>query len=418
MKFSQNIKILIGAVCGIISGIILSKIGVDHPVASNILYFFGLIGGIFVSLLKMILIPLVFVSITVGIANLRAHAQMGKVWKLTLLYYFSTTALAVFAGLIVVNIFKPGIGLDIAAFKEASTTSIATLTLPQFFENFFSQLFINPIGAMANGQIIGTIIFAIIMGIALVHLGDKSKTTICLMNELFEIIMTMVNWIMMVLPIGIMALLGKLVATQEPALFVSVGKYVIVVIGVTLFHGFIILPFLLYLLTRTNLRIFYADIQEALITAFSTSSSSATLPITYRCVTENAKVDKDVAGFVLPLGATINMDGTAMYEAIAAIFIANLAGIDLNIVQQLTVFFMSIVASVGAPGIPSAGLVTLLMVLESVGLPIEAAIALLIPIDRPLDAVRTMVNVNGDSIGSKIIDHYTSSAHNKSHLTQ
>jgi len=134
------------------------------------------------------------------------------------------------------------------------------------------------------------------------------------------------------------------------------------------------------------------------------------LPVTYRCVTDNLKVDKDVAGFVLPLGATINMDGTAMYEALAAIFIANLAGIDLNFVQQLTVFFMAIVASVGAPGIPSAGMVTLLMVLESVGLPIEAALALLLPIDRPLDAVRTMVNVNGDSIGSKIIDHYTASS--------
>jgi len=358
----------------------------------------------------MILIPLVFVSITVGIANLRVHAQMGRVWKLTLLYYFSTTALAVFAGLVVVNIFKPGLGLEIDIFKDAvASSTMQTLTLPEFFENFLSQLFVNPIGAMANGQIIGTIVFAIFMGIALIMLGDKAKNTIVLMNEFFEIIMMMVNWIMKFLPIGIMALLGKLVATQDPTLFVSVGKYVVVVIGVTLFHGFIVLPLILFLLTKTNLKTFYIGIREALITAFSTSSSSATLPITYRCVTNNLKVDKDVAGFVLPLGATINMDGTAMYEALAAIFVANLAGIELNIVQQVTVFFMAIVASVGAPGIPSAGMVTLLMVLESVGLPIEAALALLLPIDRPLDAVRTMVNVNGDSIGSKIIDHYTSS---------
>ena len=145
---------------------------------------------------------------------------------------------------------------------------------------------------------------------------------------------------------------------------------------------------------------------EALITALSTSSSSATLPITMRCVEDKLKVDKDVAGFVLPLGATINMDGTALYEAMAALFVANLAGIDLSLVQQLTVFFMAIVASVGAPGIPSAGMVTLVMVLQSVGLPIEA-IAILIPIDRPLDAVRTMVNVNGDAIGCTIIHHYT-----------
>ena len=411
MKLSLNIQIFLGALAGILSGIILNKVGIEQPIASNILYIFGLLGSVFVSMLKMILIPLVFVSIVVGIANLRKHAQMGKVWKLTLLYYFSTTALAVFAGLVVVNIFKPGVGLEIDLFKDmATTSSLSTLTLPQFFENFISQLFINPIAAMANGQIIGTIIFAIIMGIALICLGDRADKTITLMNEFFEIIMLMVSWIMFLLPIGIMALLGKLVATQDPALFIAVGKYVVVVIGVTLFHGFVVLPAILYLLTRTNLKEFYIGIRSALITAFSTSSSSATLPITYRCITENVRVDKGVAGFVLPLGATINMDGTAMYEALAAIFIANLAGIELNIIQQLTVFFMAIVASVGAPGIPSAGLVTLIMVLESVGLPVEAAIALLIPIDRPLDAIRTMVNVNGDSIGSKIIDHYTTSS--------
>jgi len=408
MKLSLNIQILIGAVVGIVSGIILNQIGVEQPIVANILYILGLLGSIFVSLLKMILIPLVFVSIAVGIANLRKHAQMGKVWKLTLLYYFSTTALAVFLGLIAVNIFKPGMGLEIEMFKEMATVSpINTLTLPQFFENFISQLFINPVAAMANGQIIGTIIFAIIMGIALVVLGDRAEKTITLMNEFFEIIMLMVSWIMFLLPIGIMALLGKLVATQDPSLFIAVGKYVAVVIGITLFHGFVVLPAILYFLTRTNLKTFYSGIRSALITAFSTSSSSATLPITYRCVTNNVGVDKGVAGFVLPLGATINMDGTAMYEALAAIFIANLVGIELNIIQQLTVFFMAIVASVGAPGIPSAGLVTLIMVLESVGLPIEAAVALLIPIDRPLDAVRTMVNVNGDSIGSKIIDHFS-----------
>jgi len=414
MKLSLNIQIFIGAVVGICSGIFLNKIGIEQPIAANILYVFGLLGGTFVALLKMILIPLVFVSITVGIANLRVHAHMGKVWKLTLLYYFSTTALAVFAGLIVVNIFKPGVGLEIDMFKElAAASPVNTLTMPQFFENFISQLFINPIAAMANGKIIGTIVFAIFMGIALVYLGKRAEHTISLMNEFFEIIMVMVNWIMAILPIGIMALLGKLVATQDPALFLSVGKYIAVVIGVTLFHGFVILPTILFVLTRTNLKTFYVGIRSALITAFSTSSSSATLPVTYRCVTNNVGVDKDVAGFVLPLGATINMDGTAMYEALAAIFIANLAGIELNFIQQITVFFMAIVASVGAPGIPSAGMVTLLMVLESVGLPIEAALALLLPIDRPLDAVRTMVNVNGDSIGSKIIDHYTASSSTK-----
>ena len=209
--------------------------------------------------------------------------------------YFSTTALAVFAGLIAVNIFKPGLGLEIDMFKElAAAAPLNTLTLPQFFENFVSQLFINPFAAMANGQIISTIIFAIFTGVALVVLGERAKNITVLLNECFEVIMLMVSWIMVFLPVGIMALLGKLVATQDPSLFLAVGKYVVVVVGVTLFHGFIVLPAVLFLLTKTNLRTFYIGIRSALITAFSTSSSSVTLPVTYRCVTNNLRVDKDV----------------------------------------------------------------------------------------------------------------------------
>ena len=219
--------------------------------------------------------------------------------------------------------------------------------------------------------------------------------------------MMMVGWIMRIAPIGIMALLAKLVATQDVALLAALGKFMVVVIGATLFHGMITLPGLLFLTTRFNPFRFLNKIRDALVTAFSTSSSSATLPITMRCVENNLKVDKDVAGFVLPLGATINMDGTALYEAVAALFIANIMGIELNIVQQLIVFFTAIIAAIGAPGIPSAGMVTMVMVLQSVGLPVEA-IAILLPIDRILDAIRTTVNVEGDAIGSMIVQKYVS----------
>lgn len=408
MKMDLNLQIVIGALLGVAAGVALAAAGPSSSPAAGIIYFAGLAGGVFVSLLKMVLIPLVFTSITVGIANLRAHAQMDKVWKYTLGYYFTTTALAVVLGLIAVNIFRPGHGQEIAMFREAAAPSdLQQLSAGQFMENFLKELFINPVEAMAGGQVLPTIIFALFLGIALVMLGDKARTVLNFMNEFFEIIMKIVGWIMAVLPFGIFCLLAKLIATQDAGLFVSLGKFIAVVIGATLFHGFVTLPAILVVFGKKPLREYYQGVKEALITAFSTASSSATLPVTYRCMTSNLKVDKDVAGFVLPLGATINMDGTAMYEAVAALFIANLAGIELNIVQQIIVFFMAILASIGAPGIPSAGMVTMVMVLQSVGLPAEG-IAVLLPVDRFLDAFRTMVNVKGDTIGSIIVDRMTS----------
>lgn len=408
MKLSLNKQILIGSILGIVLGFVLNRAGSENTFASSTLYTCEIVGGIFLNLLKMIIIPLVFTSITVGIANLRAHAQMNRVWKLSLFYFISTTALSVLLGLIVVNIFKPGMGLEIAMFQEATASfNMESVSLSQFVKTFASNLFINPFAAMAEGKILPTIIFALFLGIALVIAGDKkAKGILDLLNEFFELMMMIVGWIMRILPLGLMALLAKLIASQEPGVLLSLGKFMAVVIGATLFHGLVTLPLILLLFAKIHPGIFLKGVRDALVTAFSTSSSSATLPITVRCVRENLKVDKDIAGFVLPLGATINMDGTALYEAVAAIFVANLVGIDLNLVQQLVVFFTAIIAAIGAPGIPSAGMVTMIMVLQSVGLPIEA-IAILIPIDRILDAIRTTVNVEGDAIGSCVVQRFT-----------
>jgi Na+/H+-dicarboxylate symporter len=215
----------------------------------------------------------------------------------------------------------------------------------------------------------------------------------------------MVGWIMHLAPLGIMALLIKLTATQDVALLESLGKFVAVVVGTTLLHGVVILPLVLYLVTGRTPLWFWRGANEALATAFATSSSSATLPVTLRCVEKNLQVRPEIAGFVIPLGATINMDGTALYEAAAALFIANLAGVELNMVQQLVVFFTAMIAAMGAPGIPSAGMVTMVMVLQSVGLPAEA-IAILLPIDRLLDTLRTTVNVEGDMVGSQVVQKF------------
>lgn len=406
-KISLNTQILIGAAIGVIGGIIFNRIGIESPVTKQAVYLCGLVGGVFIGLLKMILVPLIFTSIATGVANLQAHANMKRVWVCTLGYFFVASSLALILGMVAVNFVKPGAGMSIDLFKDAmSTAAPKTMTVGQFFQSFLNGLFMNPIEAMAKTEVLSVVIFAMLFGLAMVSLGERTKTIRAFLNETFDIIMLLVNWIMIIAPIGIMALLMKLVATQNLALLQTVLKFVAVVLSTTIFHGLVTLPLLLWIVTRISPLHFFASMRDSLITAFSTSSSSATMPVTLRCVTDNLKVDKRIAGFVVPLGTTVNMDGTAMYEAIAAIFIANLVGIELNLVQQVIVFWTAMLASIGAPGIPSAGMVTMVMVLQSVGLPAEA-IALLLPIDRPLDAIRTVVNVEGDAVGSLIVQKLT-----------
>lgn len=402
--FSLNTQILLGAVLGVIGGIVLKILGNESLIYQNLLYISQILGNIFVNLLKMVLIPLVFTSIVVGISNLRQHHQMKRVWKVTLIFFLITPFIAASLGIASVHLFHLGEDIQIDSFKDSLTQfSGAQLTFKEFSLKFIDGLFVNPISAMASGNVMAVLIFAIFLAVGLIVLNERAQTTINVLNELYELMMLMTNWIMKIAPIGIMALLVKLIATQDLQIISTLGKYMAVVIGITLFHGVIVLPTILFCITGYNPLKFFIGMREALITALSTSSSSATLPITMRCLTENMKVDKNIVQFVCPLGATANMDGTAMYEAVAALFVANLCGIDLNLGQQIVVVVMAVLASIGAPGIPSAGMVTMIMVFQSVGLPIEA-IAILLPIDRPLDAIRTMVNVEGDGIGSLVVE--------------
>lgn len=410
LKISLNTQILIGAAIGVIGGIVLNHNGIDSPLTKQTVYICGLAGGVFIGLLKMILVPLIFTSIATGVANLQAHANMKRVWACTLGYFFIASTLALILGMIAVNIVKPGVGMSIDLFKDVmSTADPKTMTVGQFLESFLKGLFMNPVEAMAKTEVLPVVIFAMLFGLAMVALGERTKTIRGFLNETFDIIMLLVNWIMVLAPVGIMALLMKLIATQNMELLQTVLKFVAVVVSTTIFHGLVTLPLMLWIVTRISPLHFFTNMRDSLITAFSTSSSSATMPITLRCVTDNLKVDRRIAGFVVPLGTTVNMDGTAMYEAIAAIFIANLVGIELNMVQQVIVFWTAMLASIGAPGIPSAGMVTMVMVLQSVGLPAEA-IALLLPLDRPLDAIRTVVNVEGDAVGSLIVQKLTQKA--------
>ncbi len=405
-KISLNTQILLGTLFGILSGLWFAMLGQESSVTQNTLYAAKLVSTLFIDLLRMVLIPLVFTSIVVGVANLRSHQQMNRVWQGTLFFFFSTMALSVVLGLTAANLLQPGSGLQIAMFQDAMQGFQATqMSLPDFFAHFLHSLFQNPIAALAQGNVLAVVIFALLLGIALVVGGERYRNILTLMQEFLELILMLVGWIMRLAPFGIMALLLQLVATQDTGLLTTMTKFMAIVIGTTLLHGVVVLPLILYLITGMTPIKFWLGAREALITAFATSSSAATLPVTLRCAEQHLHVKRDVAGFVIPLGATMNMDGTALYEAVAALFIANLVGIELSLLQQVIVFLTAMLAAIGAPGIPSAGMVTMVVVLQSVGLPVEA-IAILLPIDRILDTVRTTVNVEGDLVGSLVVQKW------------
>ena len=412
-KISLNSQILIGSLSGILLGAVLSTLDKESAASQVSLYIAELLGMLFVDLLKMVMIPLVFTSIAVGVANLRTHNKIHRVWKTTLGYFFLTAIVAITLGLTAANLLKPGKGLHLPMFQDAMENFQAhEMTLPEFFTQFLHSLFQNPVAAMAEANIIAVVIFALLMGIALVIGGERFQNIRIFLQELLELVLMLVGWIMKLAPLCIMALLIKLVVTQDFSLLMILIKFISLVIGTILLHALIVLPIILYLVTGMTPIKFWRGAREALITAFATSSSSATLPITLQCAEQNLHVKRNIAGFVLPLGATVNMDGTALYEAAAALFIANLVGVDLNLMQQMIVFFTAMLAAMGAPGIPSAGMVTMLLVLQSVGLPVEA-IAILLPIDRLLDAFRTSVNVEGDMIGSLVVQKVVESDANQ-----
>lgn len=401
---SLNIQILAAAVLGVLIGIFLNRLGAGSDAQAVALPVLKLVGGLFVDMLKMVLIPLIFASVTSGVSSLGSHEHASRIWRSTLGYYLGTTGLAALLGLTLMNLLEPGKGLQLSLFQEAMSALSPpdSLSLGEFLTTFLRGLFISPAKAMAEGAVMPTVVFALLLGLALARQGESGRALREVINALLDVILVMVDWIMRVAPVGVMALLAHLVATQQTGLFANLALFIAVAIGGLLLHGLVVLPSILLLFTRTSPWRFFGHSQEALLTAFATCSSSATLAVSLRIAAEHLRVSPRIAKFVLPLGATMNMDGTALYEAGAALFVANLAGIELNLLQQCVVCLMAMLASIGAPGLPSAGMVTMIMVLQSVGLPVEA-IAILLPVDRLIDSFRTAVNVEGDLIGSMVI---------------
>ena len=400
-----NKMIFIAATAGILIGLLI-KFFPNLFFADYLLVMTDLVGRIFIKSLKMILVPLVFFSIVVGVSNLGGGKNSSLIWKSTFLYFMITMSIAITLALVVMNIVQPGVGLSIESWQSVNNNLPATMTISEFFKQFLLSLFENPFHSLASGKILPLIVFSIIIGIALNDRQGSFKAAKDLFTSLYEVMLKIVHWLMLFAPFGVFALLVNMVVSQDLGLFSQLGIFIFTVIFLILFHGVVILPTILFFLTKITPMNLWRDGKPAFITAFATSSSAATLPITLSVANDNFKTSRGVSNFVLPLGATMNMDGTALYEAAAALFIANLVGMDLTLAQQLILFFTAMVASIGAPGIPSAGMVTMAMVLQVLGLPLEA-LAILLPMDRLIDTFRTTINVEGDLVGTLIVDKVT-----------
>jgi Na+/H+-dicarboxylate symporter len=366
----------------------------------------GWLGTLFLNALKMTIIPLIVASIISGIGSLGDIRQMGRLGGTTVAYYFATTGIAVFIGLLVVNWIQPGAG--IALTQTEVPERILAKQDTGISDIFLSMISPNLIDAAAETQLLPLIVFAILFAMALTTAGDKARPVFAVFDGINEAMMKLVIWIMHLAPVGIFALIAARLGSvgggeQFMAEIKAVGLHVVTVLTGLLIHGVVLVLIMLFIARRGF--DYLLGMARALVTAFGTASSSATLPLTMECAREN-KVDPKAVKFVLPLGATINMDGTALYEAAAVMFIAQAYGIDLSLMQQALVFITATLAAIGAAGIPEAGLVTMVIVLTAVGLPLEG-IALLLAVDWFLDRFRTTINVWGDSVGAAVIDRLT-----------
>ncbi len=386
------------------------------------------IGEIFKKLLLMLIAPLVFFSITAGIVTLGGISEIRELGTKTTIYFLSTTAIAAMLGLVLVNWVRPGVNQKHEVFQENVVGSLSKderekniqkvqhlksepATVSQFLTKQIDSIIMNPFTAMSSSQnILAVIFFAFLFGLSLLVMGENSSLLKKIIESANQSMMVIVEWMMYIAPFGVFSLMSVQIAKMGLSVLFLLAKFMLTVMAGLGIHGLIILPLILYIFTRTSIITFFSGVRENLLVALSTSSSNATLPVSIRAVEQNLKVPAKISRFVLPLGATVNMDGTALYEAVAALFIAQLYGIDLDFTQQVIVCITAMLASIGAAGIPSAGMVTMVMVLQSVGLPIEG-IGILLAVDRFLDMFRTAVNVEGDCVGAVILSHYDRKEH-------
>jgi len=411
-KFPLWAKIILGMLLGIVWGLIAVRIGAEKFTSDWVRPW----GSIFIKLLKLIAVPLIFISLVKGITSITDMTKLSRIGFKTLALYVGTTVIAIILGLIVVNAFKPGDSFseekklefqaqfeDSIKEKESIAAGVQEQSPLFFFEEMVPDNIFKAAGD--NSKMLQIIFFSLLFSIAMIILEAKQITVVkALFDGLNDIILKMVDIIMMFAPIGVFALLSSLITefSGDGDLFVALGKYA----GLT-FFGILVLVFTLYplllkLFTKVKLKDFFNAIIPVQMVAFSTSSSAATLPVTLKACTDKLKISPGVANFVLPVGVTINMNGTSFYQAISAVFIAQVFGLDLTLSQQLTIILTATLASIGTPGVPGGAIIMLVIVLTTVGIPAEG-LALIMGIERPLDMMRTVANITGDATVSAIV---------------
>jgi DAACS family dicarboxylate/amino acid:cation (Na+ or H+) symporter len=401
MKSTNSLtrRIVVAMLAGILLGSALNHYGPPDWVRLYLLDgILGVVGTLFVSALKMMVVPLVFVSLVAGVTALSDLKALGRIGAKALALYLATTALAVTIALMLAGVTGPGYGFD-AGKSNAGFSSKEAPPLTQMLADIVPT---NPVAAMAEGNMLQVIVFALLFGVAVTMSGARGKHVLNLFNDLDTVIMHMVEWIMLLAPYGVFALIARTFATQGLDLLLPLAAYFLTLTGALAIQLFVTYPVLLRVLGSLNPLTFLKKMRDPAAFAFSTASSGATIPVTLRTVEYKLGVPNSIASFTVPLGATINMDGTAMMQGVATVFIANVYGVDLSATDYLLVVLTATLASVGTAAIPAVGLVTLTMVLGQVGLPAEG-IALIIGVDRMLDMMRTTVNVTGDCVISCIV---------------
>lgn len=401
MKLST--KILIGMALGVVVGTILNLMMHESgSFAANLAAWlvntvFDVVGQIFMASLMLLVVPLVFVSLVCGSSAMGLNARMGVMAGKTMGLYLATSVVSISLALLLANLIDPGVGVGLTtdtAFEASAAPSVKEVLIDIFPRN--------PVQAMAEGNMLQIIVFSIIMGVAVTHSGEPGRRTLELFESLNQVIMTMVTFLMHLAPYGVFCLLAKLFSELGIGAIADLAKYFFTVALVLLLHGFVVYALMVKGLAGLNPITFFKNIRPMLLFGFSTASSNATIPVTLNVVEKRLGVDNSVASFTVPLGATINMDGTSIMQGVATVFIAQAYGIDISLGGYLVVIAMATLATIGTAGVPGVGLITLSMVLAQVGLPVEG-IALIIGVDRLLDMIRTAVNIAGDGVVSVIV---------------
>ena len=392
-------QIVIAMLAGIVLGVVLNRLGtadwVQLVLVDGLLY---VVGSVFVAALKMMVVPLVFVSLVAGVTSLSDLNALGRIGIKSLALYLATTAIAVTIALTLAGIVGPGQGFNAGSTAASFTGKPA----PPLTQVLIDMVPTNPIAAMAEGNMLQIIVFALLFGVAVTMSGARGKHVLNFFGDLDVVIMHMVEWIMRLAPYGVFALITRTFASQGLDILLPLAAYFLTLTGALAIQVFGVYPLLLKLLASLNPLTFLKKMRDPAAFAFSTASSGATIPVTLRTVEYKMGVKNSVASFTVPMGATINMDGTAMMQGVATVFIANVYGIHLGVTDYLLVVLTATLASIGTAAIPAVGLVTLTMVLGQVGLPVEG-IALIIGVDRLLDMMRTVTNVTGDCAVSCIV---------------